>query len=213
MVLTPHYVCLTQLWLQVIKQWRKSVVVEQVHNTELYNGEEPQNRNAETLVRRKYTHIVALIWCVCCAYKQDERFPHGTGQDSGIHVHSVLCLPILTAIGDLIAVLELHRQLGREPFNLSHQEVCRHYTTHSRCLQVDKQCRLKKGEHRDPTLFFFCSNKSRSATWSQNRMALRIPCHKIDPNLNDIIPITHLDNLFQSFLHCLAFLKVVQEVD
>ncbi|TSN48506.1 cAMP and cAMP-inhibited cGMP 3',5'-cyclic phosphodiesterase 10A [Bagarius yarrelli] len=53
----------------------------------------------------------------------DERFPHGTGQDSGIHVHSVLCLPILTAIGDLIAVLELHRQLGREPFDLSHQEV------------------------------------------------------------------------------------------
>ncbi|XP_046726625.1 cAMP and cAMP-inhibited cGMP 3',5'-cyclic phosphodiesterase 10A isoform X2 [Silurus meridionalis] len=53
----------------------------------------------------------------------DERFPHGTGQDSGIHVHSVLCLPILTAIGDLIAVLELHRHLGREPFNLSHQEV------------------------------------------------------------------------------------------
>ncbi|XP_062851102.1 cAMP and cAMP-inhibited cGMP 3',5'-cyclic phosphodiesterase 10A [Trichomycterus rosablanca] len=53
----------------------------------------------------------------------DERFPHGTGQDSGIHVHSVLCLPILTAIGDLIAVLELHRHVGREPFNLSHQEV------------------------------------------------------------------------------------------
>ncbi|XP_076830710.1 cAMP and cAMP-inhibited cGMP 3',5'-cyclic phosphodiesterase 10A isoform X3 [Brachyhypopomus gauderio] len=53
----------------------------------------------------------------------DERFPHGTGQDSGICVHSVLCLPILTAIGDLIAVLELHRHLGREPFNLSHQEV------------------------------------------------------------------------------------------
>ncbi|RXN27615.1 cAMP and cAMP-inhibited cGMP 3, 5 -cyclic phosphodiesterase 10A isoform X3 [Labeo rohita] len=55
----------------------------------------------------------------------DERFPHGTGQDSGIRVHSVLCLPILTAIGDLIAILELHRHLGREPFNLSHQEVCR----------------------------------------------------------------------------------------
>ncbi|XP_073690366.1 cAMP and cAMP-inhibited cGMP 3',5'-cyclic phosphodiesterase 10A [Garra rufa] len=53
----------------------------------------------------------------------DERFPHGTGQDSGIRVHSVLCLPILTAIGDLIAILELHRHLGREPFNLSHQEV------------------------------------------------------------------------------------------
>ncbi|XP_033835582.1 cAMP and cAMP-inhibited cGMP 3',5'-cyclic phosphodiesterase 10A isoform X5 [Periophthalmus magnuspinnatus] len=51
----------------------------------------------------------------------DERFPDGTGQDSGIH--SVLCLPILTAIGDLIAILELHRRRGREPFNLSHQEV------------------------------------------------------------------------------------------
>uniref|UniRef100_A0A4W6ECZ3 Phosphodiesterase n=1 Tax=Lates calcarifer TaxID=8187 RepID=A0A4W6ECZ3_LATCA len=53
----------------------------------------------------------------------DERFPDGTGQDSGIHVHSVLCLPILTAIGDLIAILELHRHWGKEPFNLSHQEV------------------------------------------------------------------------------------------
>ncbi|XP_061083836.1 cAMP and cAMP-inhibited cGMP 3',5'-cyclic phosphodiesterase 10A isoform X2 [Conger conger] len=53
----------------------------------------------------------------------DERFPHGTGQDSGSRVHSVLCLPILTAIGDLIAILELHRQRGRDPFNLSHQEV------------------------------------------------------------------------------------------
>lgn len=54
---------------------------------------------------------------------QDERFPDGTGQDSGIHVHSVLCLPILTAIGDLIAVVELQRHWGKEPFNLSHQEV------------------------------------------------------------------------------------------
>ncbi|XP_014911668.1 cAMP and cAMP-inhibited cGMP 3',5'-cyclic phosphodiesterase 10A isoform X2 [Poecilia latipinna] len=53
----------------------------------------------------------------------DERFPDGTGQDSGIHVHSVLCLPVLTAIGDLIAILELHRHWGREPFNLRHQEV------------------------------------------------------------------------------------------
>uniref|UniRef100_A0A3B3RX38 Phosphodiesterase n=1 Tax=Paramormyrops kingsleyae TaxID=1676925 RepID=A0A3B3RX38_9TELE len=53
----------------------------------------------------------------------DERFPHGTGQGSGIRVHSVLCLPILTAIGDLIAILELHRHWGKEPFNLSHQEV------------------------------------------------------------------------------------------
>ncbi|XP_028325044.1 cAMP and cAMP-inhibited cGMP 3',5'-cyclic phosphodiesterase 10A isoform X2 [Gouania willdenowi] len=55
--------------------------------------------------------------------KGDERFPDGTGQDSGIHVHSVMCLPILTAIGDLIAILELQRHWGKEPFNLSHQEV------------------------------------------------------------------------------------------
>ncbi|MEQ2298788.1 cAMP and cAMP-inhibited cGMP 3',5'-cyclic phosphodiesterase 10A, partial [Ameca splendens] len=55
--------------------------------------------------------------------KGDERFPDGTGQDSGIHVHSALCLPILTAIGDLIAILELHRHWGREPFKLRHQEV------------------------------------------------------------------------------------------
>ncbi|KAK6301410.1 hypothetical protein J4Q44_G00274630, partial [Coregonus suidteri] len=55
----------------------------------------------------------------------DQRFPEGTGQDSdsGIHVHSVLCLPILTAIGDLIAILELHRHCGHEPFNTSNQEV------------------------------------------------------------------------------------------
>eukprot|EP00063_Salmo_salar_P064586 XP_014039421.1 PREDICTED: cAMP and cAMP-inhibited cGMP 3',5'-cyclic phosphodiesterase 10A-like isoform X1 [Salmo salar] len=55
----------------------------------------------------------------------DERFPEGTGQDSdsGIHVYSVLCLPILTAIGDLIAILELHRHRGHEPFNISNQEV------------------------------------------------------------------------------------------
>ncbi|KAK6329513.1 hypothetical protein J4Q44_G00014910 [Coregonus suidteri] len=55
----------------------------------------------------------------------DERFPEGTGQDSdsGNHVHSVLCLPILTAIGDLIAILELHRHWGHEPFTSSNQEV------------------------------------------------------------------------------------------
>nr|XP_015218461.1 PREDICTED: cAMP and cAMP-inhibited cGMP 3',5'-cyclic phosphodiesterase 10A isoform X1 [Lepisosteus oculatus] len=53
----------------------------------------------------------------------DERFPKGTGLDSGTHIHSVLCLPILTAIGDLIGILELHRNWGKEPFNLSHQEV------------------------------------------------------------------------------------------
>lgn len=63
---------------------------------------------------------------------QDERFPDGTGQDSGIHIHSVLCLPIVTAIGDLIAILELHRHWGKEPFNLSHQEVSLTQTKHTK---------------------------------------------------------------------------------
>ncbi|XP_046885160.1 cAMP and cAMP-inhibited cGMP 3',5'-cyclic phosphodiesterase 10A isoform X4 [Hypomesus transpacificus] len=53
----------------------------------------------------------------------DERFPEGTGQHSGTSAHSVLCLPILTANGDLLAILQLHRLHGRKPFSLSHQEV------------------------------------------------------------------------------------------
>nr|XP_033793166.1 cAMP and cAMP-inhibited cGMP 3',5'-cyclic phosphodiesterase 10A isoform X3 [Geotrypetes seraphini] len=53
----------------------------------------------------------------------DERFPKGTGLDSGTRIQSVLCLPILTAIGDLIGILELHRYWGKEAFHLSHQQV------------------------------------------------------------------------------------------
>ncbi|XP_058879772.1 cAMP and cAMP-inhibited cGMP 3',5'-cyclic phosphodiesterase 10A isoform X5 [Acipenser ruthenus] len=53
----------------------------------------------------------------------DERFPKGTGLDSGTRIQSVLCLPILTAIGDLIGILELYRNWGKDPFSLSHQEV------------------------------------------------------------------------------------------
>ncbi|MGH0178800.1 UNVERIFIED_CONTAM: hypothetical protein FKN15_018704 [Acipenser sinensis] len=53
----------------------------------------------------------------------DERFPKGTGLDSGTRIQSVLCLPILTAIGDLIGILELYRNWGKDPFNLSHQEL------------------------------------------------------------------------------------------
>ncbi|CAH2250978.1 cAMP and cAMP-inhibited cGMP 3, 5 -cyclic phosphodiesterase 10A isoform X1 [Pelobates cultripes] len=53
----------------------------------------------------------------------DERFPKGTGLDSGTLIRSVLCLPIVTAIGDLIAILELHRHWGKEPFRLCHQQV------------------------------------------------------------------------------------------
>ncbi|XP_040206571.1 cAMP and cAMP-inhibited cGMP 3',5'-cyclic phosphodiesterase 10A isoform X3 [Rana temporaria] len=55
----------------------------------------------------------------------DERFPKGTGLDSGTCIQSVLCLPIVTAIGDLIGILELHRYWGKEAFRLCHQQVCR----------------------------------------------------------------------------------------
>ncbi|XP_040407887.1 LOW QUALITY PROTEIN: cAMP and cAMP-inhibited cGMP 3',5'-cyclic phosphodiesterase 10A [Cygnus olor] len=53
----------------------------------------------------------------------DERFPKGTGLESGTRIQSVLCLPIVTAIGDLIGILELYRHWGKEAFHLSHQEV------------------------------------------------------------------------------------------
>ncbi|XP_039737317.1 cAMP and cAMP-inhibited cGMP 3',5'-cyclic phosphodiesterase 10A isoform X2 [Pteropus medius] len=53
----------------------------------------------------------------------DERFPKGTGLESGTRIQSVLCLPIVTAIGDLIGILELYRHWGKEAFCLSHQEV------------------------------------------------------------------------------------------
>ncbi|XP_059032554.1 cAMP and cAMP-inhibited cGMP 3',5'-cyclic phosphodiesterase 10A isoform X1 [Mustela lutreola] len=53
----------------------------------------------------------------------DERFPRGTGLESGTRIQSVLCLPIVTAIGDLIGVLELYRHWGKEAFCMSHQEV------------------------------------------------------------------------------------------
>lgn len=35
----------------------------------------------------------------------------------------MLCLPIVTAIGDLVGILELYRHWGKEAFCLSHQEV------------------------------------------------------------------------------------------
>ncbi|XP_016852763.1 cAMP and cAMP-inhibited cGMP 3',5'-cyclic phosphodiesterase 10A isoform X5 [Anolis carolinensis] len=53
----------------------------------------------------------------------DERFPKGTGLESGTRIKSVLCLPIVNAIGDLIGILELYRYWGNETFHLSHQEV------------------------------------------------------------------------------------------
>ncbi|XP_039204856.1 cAMP and cAMP-inhibited cGMP 3',5'-cyclic phosphodiesterase 10A isoform X4 [Crotalus tigris] len=53
----------------------------------------------------------------------DERFPKGTGLESGTGIKSVLCLPIVTVLGDLIGILELYRKWGNETFHLSHQEV------------------------------------------------------------------------------------------
>uniref|UniRef100_A0A2K6US12 cAMP and cAMP-inhibited cGMP 3',5'-cyclic phosphodiesterase 10A n=1 Tax=Saimiri boliviensis boliviensis TaxID=39432 RepID=A0A2K6US12_SAIBB len=53
----------------------------------------------------------------------DERFPQGTGLESGTRIQSVLCLPFVTAVGDLIGVLELYRHWGKGAFCLSHQEV------------------------------------------------------------------------------------------
>ncbi|XP_066228907.1 cAMP and cAMP-inhibited cGMP 3',5'-cyclic phosphodiesterase 10A isoform X2 [Saccopteryx leptura] len=53
----------------------------------------------------------------------DERFPRGTGLESGTRIRSVLCLPIVTAIGDLVGILELYRHWGKDAFCLSHQEV------------------------------------------------------------------------------------------
>ncbi|KAM5284673.1 cAMP and cAMP-inhibited cGMP 3',5'-cyclic phosphodiesterase 10A isoform 2-T3 [Hipposideros larvatus] len=53
----------------------------------------------------------------------DERFPRGTGLESGTRIQSVLCLPIVTAIGDLVGILELYRYWGKETFCLTHQEV------------------------------------------------------------------------------------------
>ncbi|KAG7262919.1 hypothetical protein CRUP_025753 [Coryphaenoides rupestris] len=60
--------------------------------------------------------------------------PREVWHDSGIHVHSALCLPILTAIGDLIGILELHRQRGKEPFSLSHQEEYK--VAYVRCCEM-----------------------------------------------------------------------------
>uniref|UniRef100_A0A2K6TPD8 cAMP and cAMP-inhibited cGMP 3',5'-cyclic phosphodiesterase 10A n=1 Tax=Saimiri boliviensis boliviensis TaxID=39432 RepID=A0A2K6TPD8_SAIBB len=54
----------------------------------------------------------------------DERFPRGTGLESGTRIQSVLCLTIVTAIGDFI---------GKEAFCLSHQEFA---TANLACASV-----------------------------------------------------------------------------
>ncbi|XP_066203032.1 cAMP and cAMP-inhibited cGMP 3',5'-cyclic phosphodiesterase 10A-like [Saccopteryx leptura] len=54
---------------------------------------------------------------------EDKRFPRGTKLESGTRILSVLCLPIVTAIGDLVGILELDQHWGKDTFCLSHQEV------------------------------------------------------------------------------------------
>ncbi|XP_038664678.1 cAMP and cAMP-inhibited cGMP 3',5'-cyclic phosphodiesterase 10A isoform X3 [Scyliorhinus canicula] len=54
---------------------------------------------------------------------EDNRFPKGTLVDSTPPIQSVLCLPIVTTNNDLIGVLELHRQRGRNPFDSEQQQI------------------------------------------------------------------------------------------
>ncbi|XP_072437118.1 cAMP and cAMP-inhibited cGMP 3',5'-cyclic phosphodiesterase 10A isoform X2 [Chiloscyllium punctatum] len=54
---------------------------------------------------------------------EDSRFPKGISMDSKSPVQSVLCLPIVTAGNDLLGVLELYRQRGRNPFDSDQQQI------------------------------------------------------------------------------------------
>ncbi|ETE64509.1 Rab GTPase-binding effector protein 1, partial [Ophiophagus hannah] len=75
----------------------------------------------------------------------DERFPKGTGLESGTRIKSVLCLPIVTVLGDLIGILELYRKWGNETFHLSHQEVHLN-STHGSAHSLDTDALLSSGE-------------------------------------------------------------------
>ncbi|XP_059504477.1 cAMP and cAMP-inhibited cGMP 3',5'-cyclic phosphodiesterase 10A isoform X3 [Stegostoma tigrinum] len=54
---------------------------------------------------------------------EDSRFPKGISMDSTSPIQSVLCLPIVTASNDLLGVLELYRQRGRNPFDSDQQQI------------------------------------------------------------------------------------------
>ncbi|XP_078413729.1 cAMP and cAMP-inhibited cGMP 3',5'-cyclic phosphodiesterase 10A [Cetorhinus maximus] len=54
---------------------------------------------------------------------EDNRFPKGTWLDSATSIQSVLCLPMVTASNELIGVLELRRQRGRNPFDSEQQQI------------------------------------------------------------------------------------------
>ncbi|EPY80539.1 cAMP and cAMP-inhibited cGMP 3,5-cyclic phosphodiesterase 10A, partial [Camelus ferus] len=77
----------------------------------------------------------------------DERFPRGTGLESGTRIQSVLCLPIVTAIGDLIGILELYRHWGKEAFRLSHQEI------YAKNLVNADRCALFQVDHKNKELY------------------------------------------------------------
>ncbi|KAB0405946.1 hypothetical protein E2I00_012953 [Balaenoptera physalus] len=77
----------------------------------------------------------------------DERFPRGTGLESGTRIQSVLCLPIVTAIGDLIGILELYRHWGKEAFCLSHQEI------YAKNLVNADRCALFQVDHKNKELY------------------------------------------------------------
>ncbi|XP_049510535.1 cAMP and cAMP-inhibited cGMP 3',5'-cyclic phosphodiesterase 10A isoform X7 [Panthera uncia] len=77
----------------------------------------------------------------------DERFPRGTGLESGTRIQSVLCLPIVTAIGDLIGILELYRHWGKEAFCMSHQEI------YAKNLVNADRCALFQVDHKNKELY------------------------------------------------------------
>ncbi|XP_041881027.1 cAMP and cAMP-inhibited cGMP 3',5'-cyclic phosphodiesterase 10A isoform X3 [Corvus kubaryi] len=77
----------------------------------------------------------------------DERFPKGTGLESGTRIQSVLCLPIVTAIGDLIGILELYRHWGKEAFHHSHQEI------YAKNLVNADRCALFQVDHKNKELY------------------------------------------------------------
>ncbi|XP_078261890.1 cAMP and cAMP-inhibited cGMP 3',5'-cyclic phosphodiesterase 10A isoform X3 [Rhinoraja longicauda] len=54
---------------------------------------------------------------------EDKRFPKGTGLDTGTPIQSVLSLPIITVSDELLGVLELHRDFGKDPFDVNQQKV------------------------------------------------------------------------------------------
>ncbi|XP_072178448.1 cAMP and cAMP-inhibited cGMP 3',5'-cyclic phosphodiesterase 10A-like [Diadema setosum] len=58
----------------------------------------------------------------------DERFPRGTGREGSL-AQSVLCLPLIQPNGNIVAVLELSRQVGNSPFTTSDMQIAATYFT------------------------------------------------------------------------------------